>query len=63
MTTMLERREAATGHRNRSQSSVSLVEQKRLLEQATKKTAGLASRAFKRTLDAEVKKLKEAAKG
>ncbi|MBZ9776827.1 hypothetical protein [Mesorhizobium sp. CO1-1-8] len=59
MTTMLERRQAATGGSGRPQSSVSLVEQKRSLEQATRKTAGLASRVFKRTLEAEVKKIRE----
>lgn len=62
MSTMLERREAATGNRSRSQSSVSIIEQKRLLEQATRKTVGLASRAFKRTFEAEVKKLTDSKK-
>lgn len=57
MTTMLERREAATGVRKRSQSNLSLIEQKRLVEAATKKTAGLASRAFERSLGAELQKM------
>lgn len=57
MSTMLERREAAIGRRDRTTSRVSLVEQKRVLEKATKKTVGLASRAFRRTLDEELKKL------
>lgn len=60
MTTMLERRQAATGVRKRSQSGLSLIEQKKLIERATRKTAGLASRAYKRTLEAELKKLDKA---
>lgn len=59
MQTMMDRRVAATGRREKSRSGVSVIEQKRVLEQATRKTVGLASRAFKRTLDAELKKLKD----
>ena len=57
MQTMLQRKAAATGRRDRAASNISLVEQKRLLDEATKKTVGEASRAFRHTLDAEMKKL------
>lgn len=57
MSTMLERREAVTGNRTKSQRNVSISQQKRILDQATKKTVGLASRAFKRAFEAELKKL------
>ena len=57
MATMLERKEAATGHRGRS--SISLIEQKRLLEEATRKAAGLATRAYAKALETEMKKLVE----
>lgn len=57
MQTMLQRKEAATGRRDRVPTNISLVEQKRLLDEATRKTVGLASRAFRRTLELEMKKL------
>lgn len=60
MATMLERKEAATGHRSRS--SISLIQQKRLLEEATRKTAGLASRAYAKTHELEMRKLEESKK-
>ena len=58
MTTMLDRREAATGRRDKARSGTSLMEQKRILEQATKKTVGLASRAFTRTLEQQLERAK-----
>lgn len=57
MATMLERKEAATGHRNRS--GISLIQQKLLLEKATRKSAGLASRAFAKALKDEMDKLEK----
>jgi len=63
MITMLERRETVTGRRNGSKSSLSLIEQKRILDQATRKTAGLAARAFERTLHEEMEKKKQSSGG
>lgn len=57
---MLARKEAATGRKERSPSDMSLVEQKKRLEKATKKTVGLASRAYRRTLEEELRKLDQA---
>ncbi|MCF7645999.1 hypothetical protein KQ944_12565 [Bacillus subtilis] len=58
MLTMLERKEIATGRKDQARGSASLVEQKKVLENATRKTAGLASRAFSKTLLKELEKLK-----
>ncbi|WP_157803296.1 hypothetical protein [Brucella pituitosa] len=58
MLTMLERKEAATGRKDKTRSSSSLVEQKDVLEKATRKTVGLGTRAFSKTLRDELAKLK-----
>lgn len=57
MTAMLERRAIAANAQKRPQSGASLVEERIALEKATKKTAGLASRAFEKRLAQELKKL------
>lgn len=57
MMTILARKKAATDRRERSPSDMSLVEQKKRIEKATKRTVGLASRAYRRKLEEELRKL------
>lgn len=58
METLMAKREAATGRKDKPHSDVPLVEQRRQLEQGTRKTAGEASKIFREVLSREMRKLK-----